>query len=224
MVLTSSSETEIAVFNVSFYLIQGILFLNWEDRTHFRDQSQYVWSEADWPLNGWAGSDSTPALTCVSPGVGIGSKKGARLGLGGATVGVDSLGSPRRYFTGDGALGLPGYAGIGASSLGWETQEDFEEFVDPPATVENTTTKAFSSHPSRPFFLVGSSNTHIYLWEVCVFVYSTVVNFATYAILDLVSAIIYLDRVSYWRSVEKILLKCCFLAIFLSCGNEFFIG
>ncbi|KAF3439842.1 hypothetical protein FNV43_RR18120 [Rhamnella rubrinervis] len=144
---------------------KGIMFLNWEDGVPSRDQSRYIWSEADWPLNGWAGSDSTPAPTCVSPGVGLGSKKGAHLGLGGATVGVDSLGSPRRDLTGGGSLGFPGYAGTGASSLGWETQEDFEEFVDPPATVENTSTRAFSSHPSRPFFLVGSSNTHIYLWE-----------------------------------------------------------
>ncbi|BBG97665.1 transducin family protein / WD-40 repeat family protein [Prunus dulcis] len=144
---------------------KGILFFNWKDDVSFGDHSDYIWSEADWPLNGWAGSESTPAPTCVSPGVGLGSKKGAHLGLGGATVGVGSLTRPGRDLTGGGAFGIPGYAGIGASGLGWETQEDFEELVDPPATVENANTRAFSSHPSRPFFLVGSSNTHIYLWE-----------------------------------------------------------
>ncbi|KAL5540048.1 hypothetical protein UlMin_042821 [Ulmus minor] len=144
---------------------KGIIFFNWEDEMPFRDQSDYIWSEADWPLNGWAGSESTPSPTCVSPGIGLGSKKGAHLGLGGATVGVGPLGRPGRDLTGGGAFGIPGYAGIGASSLGWETQEDFEEFIDPLPTVENISTRAFSSHPSRPFFLVGSRNTHIYLWE-----------------------------------------------------------
>lgn len=151
---------------IKFNLNQGILFFNWEDGMSFSDQSDYIWSEADWPQNGWAGSESTPVPTCVSPGVGLGSKKWLHLGLGGATVGVGSLARPGRDLTGDGAFGIPGYAGIGASGLGWEIQQDFEEFVDPPPTIENISTRAFSSHPSRPFFLVGSSNTHIYLWEV----------------------------------------------------------
>ena len=99
-------------------------------------------------------------------GVGLGSMKGAHLGLGGATVGVGSSAWPSRDWTGAGAFGIPGYAGIGASRLGWEVQQDFEDFVDPPATVENTSTRVLSSHPLMPFFLVGSSNTHIYLWEV----------------------------------------------------------
>lgn len=127
---------------------KGIHFFHWEEEVGLRDKSDYIWSEADWPHNGWAGSESTPVPTCVSPGVGLGMKKGAHLGLGGATVGI------------------PGYGGsMGASGLGWEIQEDFEEFVDPPATVDKISTRAFSSHPSRPMFLVGSSNTHIYLWE-----------------------------------------------------------
>lgn len=88
------------------------------------------------------------------------------LGLGGATIGMGSSAWPNSDLTGGGALGMLGYAGIGASGLGWEIQQDFEDFVDPPATLENTSTKALSSHPMRPFFLVGSSNTHIYLWEV----------------------------------------------------------
>ncbi|OMO64215.1 hypothetical protein CCACVL1_21938 [Corchorus capsularis] len=144
---------------------KGIIFFNWEDGRSYIDRSDYIWSGADWPHNGWAGCESTPVPTCVSPGVGLGNKKGAHLGLGGATIGVGSLARPGRDLTGGGAFGIPGYAGIGASGLGWEMQEDFEEFVDPPATVENISTRAFSSHPSRPFFLVGSINTHIYLWE-----------------------------------------------------------
>ncbi|KAF8395631.1 hypothetical protein HHK36_019581 [Tetracentron sinense] len=116
---------------------KGIIFFKWKDEAPFRDQSDYIWSAADWPQNGWAGLESTPIRTVVSPG-----------GL-----------------TDGGAFGIPGYAGIGASGLGWGIQEDFEEFVDPPATVENVRTGALSSHPSRPLFLVGSSNTHVYLWE-----------------------------------------------------------
>ena len=148
-----------------FYLIQGIIFFNWEDELPY-DYSNYIWAEADWPQNGWAGCESTPIPTCVSPGIGLGSKKGAQLGLGGATIGVVSLAKPGKHITGGGAFGTPSYVGMSASGLGWEVQEELEEFVDPPATVENINTRAFSSHPSRPFFLVGSSNTHIYLWEV----------------------------------------------------------
>nr|KYP54633.1 DmX-like protein 2 [Cajanus cajan] len=119
---------------------KGIMFFHLEDEVHFSGRSDdLLWAKADWPQNGWAGSESTPAPTCVSPGVGLGSKKGVHLGLG--------------------------YAGIGASGLGWEIQQDFEYFVDSPATLENISTRALSSHPMRPFFLVGSSNTHIYLWE-----------------------------------------------------------
>ncbi|CAK9136914.1 unnamed protein product [Ilex paraguariensis] len=136
---------------------KGILFFNWGDGLLFSDKSDYIWAEADWPQNGWAGSESTPVPTCVSPGV--------DLGLGGATVGLTPLARPGRDLTGGGAFGIPGYAGIGASGLGWGIQEDFEEFADPPATAENISTRAFSSHPFRPFFLVGSGNTHIYLWE-----------------------------------------------------------
>lgn len=150
----------------SFILIQGIVFFHLDDGAPSGNKSVHLWSEVDWPRNGWAGSESTPAPTCVSPGVGLGSKKGAHLGLGGATVGVGFSARPSRDLTGRGAFGIPGYAGIGASRLGWEIQQDFEDLVDRPATVENINTRALSSHPLRPFFLVGSSNTHIYLWEV----------------------------------------------------------
>ncbi|XP_061370355.1 uncharacterized protein LOC133313063 [Gastrolobium bilobum] len=144
---------------------KGIVFFDLEDGSPFSGKSDLLWAKADWPQNGWAGSESTPAPTCVSPGVGLGSKKGAHLGLGGATVGVGSSAWPSRDLTGGGALGILGYAGTDASELGWEIQQDFEDFVDPPATLENVTTRALSSHPMRPFFLVGSGNTHIYLWE-----------------------------------------------------------
>lgn len=144
---------------------KGIVFFHLEDGIPFSSEADLLWTKADWPQNGWAGSESTPAPTCVSPGVGLGSKKGVHLGLGGATVGMGSSAWPSRDLTGGGALGALGYARIGASGLGWETQQDFEDFVDPPATLENTSTRAFSSHPMRPYFLVGSSNTHIYLWE-----------------------------------------------------------
>ncbi|KAK6137078.1 hypothetical protein DH2020_029177 [Rehmannia glutinosa] len=143
---------------------KGIIFFNWEDGVVLHsDKSEYIWGEADWPSNGWAGSDSIPVPTYVSPGVGLGSKKGAHLGLGGATIGAGEA-RPGRDLSG-GPLGVPGYAGVGSSSLGWGVQESFDEFLDPPATLENVRTRAFTSHPSRPFFLVGSSNTHIYLWE-----------------------------------------------------------
>ncbi|KAD7117001.1 hypothetical protein E3N88_04269 [Mikania micrantha] len=126
---------------------KGIIFYNWEDGQSSFDKSSYIWTDVDWPTDGWAGSESTPVPTCVSPGVGLGSRKGTHLGLGGATIGM--------------GLAKP----VSTSSLGWEIQQDFEELIDPPATVDNIRTRAFSSHPSRPCFLVGSSNTHVYLWE-----------------------------------------------------------
>ena len=155
------------LISVSVHLTQGIMFFHLEDEIPFSAKSDdLLWATADWPQNGWAGSESTPAPTCVSPGVGLGSKKGAHLGLGGATIGVDSSAWPSNDLTGGKVLGRLGYTGIGASGLGWEVQQDFEDFVDPLATLENISTRALSSHPMRPFFLVGSSNTHIYLWEV----------------------------------------------------------
>ncbi|XP_058100511.1 uncharacterized protein LOC131245220 isoform X2 [Magnolia sinica] len=143
---------------------KGLIFFNLKVEP-FRVPAEYIWSESDWPENGWAGSESTPIATFISPGIGLGSKKGAHLGLGGPTVGRGSLARPGKDLTGGGAFGIPGYAGVGASGFGWGEQEDFDDFVDPPATVENIKTRALSSHPSRPFFLVGSSNTHVYLWE-----------------------------------------------------------
>ena len=95
------------------------MFFHWEDEIPFSGKSDdLLWATADWPQNGWAGSESTPAPTCVSPGVGLGSKKGAHLGLGGATIGVDSSAWPSNDLTGGGVLGMLGYTGIGASGLG----------------------------------------------------------------------------------------------------------
>nr|CAD1824307.1 unnamed protein product [Ananas comosus var. bracteatus] len=145
---------------------KGLLFFTWkDDEQHYEEQTDYLWPESDWPPDGWAGGESTPIPTYVSPGIGLGSKRGAHLGLGGATLGLGSLARPGRDLTGGGAFGIPGYAGIGASGLGWGEQEDFEEFIDPPPTVENVHSRALSCHPSQPLLLVGSSNTHVYLWE-----------------------------------------------------------
>ncbi|CAA6665762.1 unnamed protein product [Spirodela intermedia] len=102
----------------------------------------------------WAGSESTPIPTFVSPGVGLGSRKGAHLGLGGATIGVGALARPGRDLTGFGAFGVPGYAGIAASGLGWENRR-----------ILRSSRILQQHHPSKPLFLVGSSNTHVYLWE-----------------------------------------------------------
>lgn len=135
---------------------KGIIYFNWNNELPRGDNSNYIWGEADWPQKGWAGSGLSPVVsTCV----GLESKKGKDLGLGGSSP---SSARPGKDLTGGGAFGIPGYAGMGASGLGWEFRADFE---DPPATVNNISTRAFSTHPSKPFFLAGSSNTHVYLWE-----------------------------------------------------------
>lgn len=144
---------------------KGIIFFNWEEGVPRVDRSEYIWSEVEWPRNGWAGTESTPIPTCVSPGVGLGSRKGTHLGLGGATVGANHLERPGKDLLTGRAFGPTGYAATGLYSLGWGVEEDFEQYVDPPPTLESVKTSAFSAHPSKPIFLVGSSNTHIYLWE-----------------------------------------------------------
>jgi len=144
-------------FPTQFHVVQGINFFHWGDGLTSRDLSRYIWTDADWPQNGWAGTDSTPVPTCVSPGIGLASDRGPHLGLGGATVGV---GSQTR-----GGRDLASYGG-----LGWGIQGDFDNSIDPPATLDNINARTLASHPLRPFFLVGSYNTHIYLWEVCDFI------------------------------------------------------
>ncbi|KAL3517308.1 hypothetical protein ACH5RR_024210 [Cinchona calisaya] len=144
---------------------KGIIYFNWEDGLPCGDGSRYIWADVDWPQRGWAGSESTPVPTCVYPGVGLGSRKGAHLGLGGATVGAGHLAKSCSELKDGRAFGVPVYSGLGISSLGWGIQEDFEEFIDPTPTAGSVNTSSFSAHPSRPLFLVGSSNTHVYLWE-----------------------------------------------------------
>ncbi|KAL6495596.1 hypothetical protein OROGR_030159 [Orobanche gracilis] len=153
---------------------KGIIFFNWEDGVLCRDKSEYIWGGADWPHNGWACSDSMPVPTYVSPGVGPGTNKGAYLGFGRATIGAGSLARPGRDFN-SGAFGV--------SSLDWGIQESFDKFLHPPATADNMRTRAFASHPSRPFFLVGSSNTLVYLWE-----FGKDTSTATYGVLPAANA------------------------------------
>lgn len=145
---------------------KGLIYVDLSTGDSFSNTEENLWSQAEWPNNGWAKSESTPVPTFVSPGVGLGSKEGPGLGLGGATVGLGTLPKSAKDFSLGGAgFGIPGYAGVGPLGMGWGDWEDFDGVVDPPATVENMNTKALDAHPLRPLFLVGSRNTHIYLWE-----------------------------------------------------------
>ncbi|KAG9154666.1 hypothetical protein Leryth_026330 [Lithospermum erythrorhizon] len=144
---------------------KGLLFFKFEAGMPSRCEPEYIWSKADWPYDGWAGSDFTPIPTCVSPGVGLGSNKGKHFGLGGATVGAASQVRLGSDIVGGGASGIRGHAGMSLPNLGWGTEEEFDEFMDPPASADNVRTRSLTAHPSRPLLLVGSSNTHIYLWE-----------------------------------------------------------
>ncbi|KAI5078412.1 hypothetical protein GOP47_0006083 [Adiantum capillus-veneris] len=145
---------------------KGLLYFDINTGKSFSYSESNLWSRAEWPKNGWANSESTPVPTFVSPGVGLRSKEGPSVGLGGATVGVGLLNNvvKESSFKGVG-VGIPGYGGMGALGLGWEEWEDYEGVVDPLATMENVNTQAMDSHPLRPLFLVGSRNTHVYLWE-----------------------------------------------------------
>lgn len=68
---------------------------------------------SDWPQNVWAGIDSTPVSSCVSPGVGhLGSDKGSQIGLRGATIGAGSQTKIGRDLAGDGAFGIPCYSSV----------------------------------------------------------------------------------------------------------------
>ncbi|XP_056160339.1 uncharacterized protein LOC115686969 isoform X2 [Syzygium oleosum] len=148
--INSINERQVAVSSNR----KGIIFVNLDQELPYKEGLEHVWSEADWPQHGWADSESI-----------LWSKTRSHLGFGGATTGMGSLAMPGRDLTGAVAFGIPGYAGIGASGLGWETQDKFEEFVEQSAYLETVRTRALSSHPSMPYFLVGSSNTHIYLWK-----------------------------------------------------------
>lgn len=158
--LNSINEQQVAIATNR----KGLVFFNWNEKQHNNKLAEYIWSGSDWPLDGWAGCESTPTATFISPSVGLGRRRGSPLGSGGATIG-GSLPKPGRDLTGGGAFGIPGYAGIGASGFGWGEPDELEDFVDPPATLENIHSRALSRHPSLPLLLVGSSNTHVYLWE-----------------------------------------------------------
>ncbi|CAA0816638.1 transducin family protein / WD-40 repeat family protein, partial [Striga hermonthica] len=142
---------------------KGLIFFNWDDGLN-QDESKYIWGEADWPRNEWPDFYSTSVPAYVSPGIDLRDKNRTNIGFSGATSCEGALAGPGRDSS-TGGFGGPGYAGVGSSSLGRGIQESSDELFDPPATVENVRTRAFASHPSRPFFLVGSSNAHTYLWE-----------------------------------------------------------
>lgn len=145
---------------------KGLLYFDLNTGKSFSIMESNLWSLAEWPRNGWANSESTPIPTFVSPGVGLKSREGPSLGLGGATVGSGMLTNVGKESSFKGAgVGIPGYGGVGAWGLGWEGWEDFDGVIDPLATMENVNTQAMDSHPLRPLFLVGSRNTHVYLWE-----------------------------------------------------------
>jgi hypothetical protein len=146
--------------------LQGLVFFKWSDKQHEKKSAEYIWSGYDWPLDGWAGCESTATTTSISSNSGLGRRRGSHPGSGGATIGLSSLAKPGKELMGGRAFGIPGYAGIGASGFGWGEPEEFDDFVDPPATLENIHSRALSRHPLLPLFLVGSSNTHVYLWEV----------------------------------------------------------
>ena len=106
--------------------------------------------QAEWPRNSWAGPVATPGsgLRSFGPSAVAPPKAGKEASKSGGVP-----------------FGMPGYGGMGAWG-GWEDWEDVDSFVDPVATVDNVSTKALAAHPSQPLFLVGSNNTHVYLWEV----------------------------------------------------------
>lgn len=149
--------------------MQGLVYLDLSSHVTYTESQDNLWAQADWPRNGWAGAISTPVSTLVTPGIGLGGRKGSGIGLGGAAVGLGALPKGGKEI-GQGAVafGMPGYGGMGAWG-GWEDWEDVDGCVDPLATVENVSTRALAAHPLRPLFLVGSNNTHIYLWEVSPF-------------------------------------------------------
>ncbi|KAH7280307.1 hypothetical protein KP509_37G060800 [Ceratopteris richardii] len=145
---------------------KGLLYFDINTGKGISHAEVNLWSQAEWPQDGWASSESTPMPTYVSPGVGIRGKEGPNLGLGGATVGAGMQNNMPKESSFKGAgVGIPGYGGMGALGLGWEEWEDFDGVIDPLATMENVNTQAITSHPLRPLFLVGSRNTHVYLWE-----------------------------------------------------------
>eukprot|EP00850_Spirogloea_muscicola_P013937 SM000097S24790 [mRNA] locus=s97:236557:248609:- [translate_table: standard] len=123
-----------------------------------------LWSELHWPHNGWAGSTASSQPPIPNLPFGVNNPAVMRPGVtltkplpGSRIVKVDGHG-------GEMAMGIPGYGGIGAWGMGWEDWEE-DGYPDPRATMENMYSRALAAHPLRPLFLVGSNNTHVYLWE-----------------------------------------------------------
>ncbi|KAI4369823.1 hypothetical protein MLD38_018227 [Melastoma candidum] len=142
---------------------KGIIFCNMGDGFPCDQRNSKMW-EAEWPPHTWADSDMTSVSSSISPSKGNGNIRGVHLQVGGSTSMVSLRSADGSDRTGGGAVGSPIAAETGTSISGWHVQED-EEFVEESATVDNVRSRALSSHPSLPYFLVGSSNTHIYLWE-----------------------------------------------------------
>lgn len=135
------------------------MYLDLHTRGPFTETSESMLEQGDWPRSSWAGAVSTP-------GSSLKSQRSSSLSLGGPAAGAPQKSGKEAMKSGGVAFGMPGYGGMGAWG-GWEDWEDNDSVVDPIATVDNVRTKALAAHPSQPIFLVGSNNTHVYLWEVC---------------------------------------------------------
>ncbi|KAG0631662.1 hypothetical protein M758_1G270500 [Ceratodon purpureus] len=136
---------------------KGLMYLDLHTRGPFTETSESMLEQGDWPRSSWAGAVSTP-------GSSLKSQRSSSLSLGGPAAGAPQKSGKEAMKSGGVAFGMPGYGGMGAWG-GWEDWEDNDSVVDPIATVDNVRTKALAAHPSQPIFLVGSNNTHVYLWE-----------------------------------------------------------
>lgn len=139
------------------------MYLDLHTRGPFTETSEPVLEEclsSPPRRSSWAGAVATP-------GTNLRSQRSSTVSLGGPAAGGPVKSGKETLRVGGAAFGMPGYGGMGAWG-GWEDWEDVDSFVDPIATVDNVRTKALAAHPSQPIFLVGSNNTHVYLWEVCI--------------------------------------------------------
>lgn len=135
------------------------MYLDLHTRGPFTVTSESMLEQGDWPRSSWAGAVATP-------GSSLKSQRSSSVSLGGPGAGAPLKSGKDSVKMGGVAFGMPGYGGMGAWG-GWEDWDDVDSVVDPIATVDNVRTKALAAHPSQPIFLVGSNNTHVYLWEVC---------------------------------------------------------
>lgn len=133
------------------------MYLDLHTRGPFSVTSESMSEQGSWPRSSWAGAVATPGSSL---------KTQRSFSLGGSAAGATLKSGKESVKTGGVSFGMPGYGGMGAWG-GWEDWEDVDSVVDPIATVDNVRTKALAAHPSQPIFLVGSNNTHVYLWEVC---------------------------------------------------------